>query len=378
MIERDAESIARGRENVEKVYDRLVAKGRKTKDQKAAVMALYTASTDYGDLSDVDMVIEAVFERLDVKREVFAKLDEVIKPSAVLASNTSYIDIDLISSATSRPSQVIGLHFFSPANIMKLLEIVVPSSAADVVVATGFALAKRMRKVPVRAGNSGGFIGNRILGKYGVCAAHMMEDGASPYDIDAAIFEFGYPMGIHAMYDLAGLDIGWDNRKAAAPNRNPKERYVAIADRICENGWFGQKTGRGFYLYPDGARIGTPDPEVLKIIQGERERKGLSTRKFSKQEIIERYLAAMVNEGCEVLREGVALKPSDIDVTSIFGYGFPRYRGGPMKYADMYGLDKMLSNIQAYEQEDPIFWKPSPLLVELVETGRNFDDLNKM
>ena len=378
MFERDAESIARGRANVEKVYDRLVAKGRKTEDQKEAVMALYTASTNYDDLSDVDMVIEAVFERLDVKREVFTKLDEVIKPSAVLASNTSYIDIDLISSATSRPSQVIGLHFFSPANIMKLLEIVVPNSAADDVVATGFALAKRMRKVPVRAGNSGGFIGNRILGKYGVCAAHMMEDGASPYDIDAAIFEFGYPMGIHAMYDLAGLDIGWDNRKAAAPNRNPKERYVAIADRICENGWFGQKTERGFYLYPDGARIGTPDPEVLKIIQGERERKGLSTRKFSKQEIIERYLAAMVNEGCEVLREGVALKPSDIDVTSIFGYGFPRYRGGPMKYADIYGLDKMLSNIQAYEQEDPIFWKPSPLLVELVETGRNFDDLNKM
>ena len=378
MIERDDESIARGRTNVEKVYDRLVAKGRKTEDQKAAVMALYTASTNYDDLSDVDMVIEAVFERLDVKREVFAKLNEVIKPSAVLASNTSYIDIDLISSATSRPSQVIGLHFFSPANIMKLLEIVVPSGAADDVVATGFALAKRMRKVPVRAGNSGGFIGNRILGKYGVCAAHMMEDGASPYDIDAAIFEFGYPMGIHAMYDLAGLDIGWDNRKAAAPNRNPKERYVAIADRICENGWFGQKTARGFYLYPDGARIGTPDPEVLKIIQGERERKGLSTRKFSKQEIIERYLAAMVNEGCEVLREGVALKPSDIDVTSIFGYGFPRYRGGPIKYADMYGLDKMLSNIQAYEQEDPIFWKPSPLLVELVETSRNFDDLNKV
>ena len=185
-------------------------------------------------------------------------------------------------------------------------------------------------------------------------------------------------MGIHAMYDLAGLDIGWANRKAAAPNRNPKERYVAIADQICENGWFGQKTGRGFYLYPNGARIGTPDPEVLKIIQGERERKGLSTHKFSKQEIIERDLAAMVNEGCEVLREGIALKPSDIDVTSIFGYGFPRYRGGPMKYADMYGLDKMLSNIQAYEQEDPIFWKPSPLLVELVETSRNFDDLNKV
>ena len=378
MIERDAESIARGRANVEKVYDRLVAKGRKTLDQKAAVMALYAGSTDYRDLSKVDMVIEAVFERLDVKREVFKKLDEVTKPDAVLASNTSYIDIDLISSATSRPDQVIGLHFFSPANIMKLLEIVVPKSAADDVVATGFALAKRMRKVPVRAGNSGGFIGNRILGKYGACAAHMMEDGASPYDIDDAIFGFGYPMGIYAMYDLAGLDIGWDNRKAAAGTRNPAERYVNIADKICENGWFGQKTGRGFYLYPDGARIGKPDPEVLEIIESERNRKGLTIRKFGKEEIIERYLAAMVNEGCEVLREGVALKPSDIDVTSIYGYGFPRHQGGPMKYADMYGLDKMLSNIQAYEQEDPMFWKPSPLLVELVETSRSFDDLNKV
>ena len=377
MIERDAESIARGRANVEKVYDRLVAKGRKTEDQKSAVMALYSGSTDYNDLSNVDMVIEAVFERLDVKREVFEQLDKVMKPEAVLASNTSYIDIDLISSATSRPNQVVGLHFFSPANIMKLLEIVVPKGAADDAVATGFALAKRMRKVPVRAGNSGGFIGNRILGKYGVCAAHMMEDGASPYDIDDAIFEFGYPMGIHAMYDLAGLDIGWDNRKAAAPNRDPAERYVDIADKICERGWFGQKTGRGFYRYPNGARVGTPDPEVLEIIQAERKQKGLTTKKFSKPEIIERYLAAMVNEGCEVLREGVALKPSDIDVTSIFGYGFPRHRGGPMKYADMYGLDKMLSNIQKYEQEDPVFWRPSPLLLELVKTNRNFDDLNK-
>ena len=184
-------------------------------------------------------------------------------------------------------------------------------------------------------------------------------------------------MGIYAMYDLAGLDIGWDNRKAAASTRNPAERYVNIADKICENGWFGQKTGRGFYVYPDGVRIGKPDPEVLEIIKSERNRKGLTVRKFGKEEIIERYLAAMVNEGCEVLREGVALKPSDIDVTSIYGYGFPRHQGGPMNYADSYGLKKMLTNIQTYEQEDPIFWKPSPLLIDLVETGRNFNDLNK-
>lgn len=377
MIERDAESIARGRGNVEKVYDRLVAKGRMTTNEKNTLMALYTGSTNYNDLSNVDMVIEAVFERLDVKRAVFEKLDKVIKPGAVLASNTSYLNIDSISSATKRPDQVIGLHFFSPANIMKLLEIVVPEQAADDVVATGFSLAKRLRKVPVRAGNATGFIGNRILGKYGVCAAHMMEDGATPYEIDDALLDFGYPMGIHAMYDLAGLDIGWDNRKAAAQTRDPDTRYVTIADRICENGWFGQKTGRGFYIYKDGARRGSHDPEVLSIIADIRSEKGITPKLFSATEIMERYLAAMVNEGCEVLREGVALKPSDIDVTFVYGYGFPRYRGGPMKYADMYGVQKMLTNIQKYEKEDPVFWKPSKLLTDMVAQGKKFDDLNK-
>ena len=377
MIERDDDSLKRGRANVEEVYDRLLAKGRITADHRASVMGLYTGSTDYSDLSDADMVIEAVFERLDVKRGVFAQLDKVMKTSAVLASNTSYIDIDHISSATNRPDQVLGLHFFSPANIMKLLEIVVPKGVADDVVATGFALAKRLGKVPVRAGNSTGFIGNRILGKYGMCAAHMMEDGATPYEIDAAIYAFGYPMGIHAMYDLAGLDIGWDNRKAAATTRNPDERDVQIADRICERGWFGQKTGHGFYLYPDGARIGTADPEVLAIIEAERALKGITPRAFSVEDIMERYMASMVNEACEVLREAVALKPSDIDVTFVYGYGFPRFRGGPMKYADGYGLDKMLDNIRTYETQDPVFWKPSPLLVELVAAGKTFDDLNK-
>ena len=377
MIERDHEALARGQANVEKVYDRLIAKGRMSLSQKSEIMARYRGSTEFADLSQVDMVIEAVFERLDVKRGVFAQLDKVLKPDAVLASNTSYIDIDEISSATNRREHVIGLHFFSPANIMKLLEIVVPQGAADYVVATGFALAKILGKIPVRAGNSAGFIGNRILGKYGDCAAHMMEDGATPYEIDAAIVDFGYPMGIHAMYDLAGLDIGWDNRKAAQGQRDPAERYVGIADRICERGWFGQKTGRGFYLYPDGARIGTPDPEIVALIEAERAKKSIAARKFTAEEIMARYLAAMVNEACEVLREGVALKPSDIDVTFVHGYGFPRYRGGPMKYADSYGLARLLDDIGRYGQDDPIFWQASPLLAELVASGQTFNDLNK-
>ena len=377
MIERDHDSLARGRANVEQVYDRLIAKGRMSEAQKSDIMARYQGSTQFADLSEVDMVIEAVFERLDVKRAVFEQLDKVLKPDAVLASNTSYIDIDEISSVTNRRKHVLGLHFFSPANIMKLLEIVVPQSAADDVVATGFALAKILGKIPVRAGNSPGFIGNRILGKYGDCAAHMMEDGATPYEIDAAIVEFGYPMGLHAMYDLAGLDIGWDNRKAAQGKRNPAERYVEIADRICERGWFGQKTGRGFYLYPDGARIGAPDPEILALIEAERAKKSITARRFTAEEIMARYLAAMVNEACEVLREGVALKPSDIDVTFVHGYGFPRYRGGPMKFADSYGLARMLDDIRRYGQHDPIFWQASPLLVELVASGQTFNDLNK-
>ena len=377
MVERDEESIKRGMGNVEKVYDRLVKQGRMSTEKKAQVMSLYTPSTSYADLGDVDLVIEAVFERMDVKKEVFAELDKVIKQGAVLASNTSYLDIDEIASATTRPRDVIGLHFFSPANIMKLLEIVVPSNPHDDAVTTGFALAKKMGKVPVRAGNNDGFIGNRILKAYATVAGFMVEDGANPYQVDRAIYSFGYPMGVHAMYDLAGMDIGWDNRKKDAPNRDPKDRYVEIADRICEKGWFGQKTGRGYYIYENGARQGTEDPEILALIDQARADKGITPREFTDEEIMQRYMAAMVNEGCKVLEEGIALKPSDIDVTFLYGYGFPRYRGGPMKYADMYGLDKLLADIREYENEDPRFWKPAPLLVELVESGRNFDSLNK-
>ncbi|QTX20028.1 3-hydroxyacyl-CoA dehydrogenase NAD-binding domain-containing protein [Comamonas aquatica] len=377
MVERDAESIARGQANVEKVYNGLIAKGRMTEEGKAAIMARYTASTSYDDLQDVDLVIEAVFEDLEVKKAVFKELDRVCKPGAVLATNTSYLDIDAIADATARPQDVIGLHFFSPANIMKLLEIVVPAKVSADVVATAFELAKKLKKVPVRAGVCDGFIGNRILAVYKQAADYLMEDGASPYEIDAAVRGFGYPMGPFQVTDLAGGDIGWATRKRRAATRDPKARYVEVADRICENGWFGQKTGRGFYLYPQGARVGQPDPEVLAIVDAERAKKGVTPRQFTPEEIMRRYMAAMVNEGAKVVEEGIALRPLDVDVTFISGYGFPRWRGGPMKWADMQGLDKILADIQAFEQEDPLFWKPAALLKKLVAEGKNFDSLNQ-
>ncbi|AVS79116.1 3-hydroxyacyl-CoA dehydrogenase [Paracidovorax avenae] len=381
MIERDDASLARGRAHVEKVYDGLVAKGRMTADAKAAVMARYTGSTRYEDIAAADLVIEAVFEDLEVKKAVFRELDRVCKRGAVLATNTSYLDIDAIAAATQRPQDVIGLHFFSPANIMKLLEIVVPAKVSADVVATAFALARTMKKVPVRAGVCDGFIGNRILAVYKQAADYLMEDGASPYEIDAAVRGFGYPMGPFQVTDLAGGDIGWATRKrraaAAVESGAPKARYVEIADRICERGWFGQKTGRGFYLYPEDARTGQPDPEVLAIVDAERAKKGVVPRSFTPHEIMRRYMAAMVNEGAKVVEEGIALRPLDVDVTFLSGYGFPRFRGGPMHYADTVGLPKILADIREFAQEDPLFWKPAPLLEKLVAEGRDFGSLNR-
>ena len=376
MIERDEEALARGRKNVEKVYDGQVKKGRMSEEAKAAVMARWSGSTQYDALAQVDLVIEAVFEDMGVKKAVFAELDRVCKPGAVLATNTSYLDIDEIAASISRPQDVIGLHFFSPANIMKLLEIVVPAKVSSDVVATAFELAKKLKKTPVRAGVCDGFIGNRILAVYGQAAHYMMEDGASPYQIDKALRDFGYPMGPFQVSDLAGGDIGWATRKRRAATRDPKARYVQIADRLCERGWFGQKTGRGYYLYPDGARTGTPDPEVEAIIEQERQRAGITPRTFTDEEIVRRYLAAMINEGANVVHQKIALRPLDVDVTFVHGYGFPRYRGGPMKYADTVGLAKILADIQEFAKEDPIFWQPSPLLVELVEKGADFASLN--
>ncbi|MFM0520884.1 MULTISPECIES: 3-hydroxyacyl-CoA dehydrogenase NAD-binding domain-containing protein [Caballeronia] len=377
MIERDDAALARGRAHVEKVYEALIAKGRMTPETRAAVLARFSGSTSYDALGAADLVIEAVFEDMAVKQAVFAELDRVCKPGAVLATNTSYLDIDEIAASISRPADVVGLHFFSPANVMKLLEVVVPAQVSADVVATAFELAKKLRKVPVRAGVCDGFIGNRVLAVYRAAADHMMEDGASPYQIDRVLREFGFPMGPFQVSDLAGGDIGWATRKRRAATRDPKARYVQIADRICERGWFGQKTGRGYYLYPDGARSGVPDPEVEAIIDAERERAGIAPRAFTDDEIIRRYMAAMINEGANVVHEGIALRPLDVDVTFLYGYGFPRHRGGPMKYADSIGLAKVLADIREFAKEDPIFWKPSPLIVELVEQGETLASLNQ-
>ena len=376
MIERDDEALARGRGHIERVYDGLVAKGRIKPEAKEAALASFNGSTSYDALAQVDLVIEAVFEDMAVKKAVFAELDRVCKPGAVLATNTSYLDIDEIANATARPADVIGLHFFSPANVMKLLEIVVPARVSTDVVATAFELAKALRKVPVRAGVCDGFIGNRLLAVYRTAADYLMEDGASPYQIDRAMREFGYPMGPYQVVDLAGGDIGWAARKRRAPTRDPRMRYVEIADRLCERGWFGQKTGRGFYLYEPGSRNGKPDTEVEAIVEAERLRAGVTARSFTDEEIVRRLMCAVINEAANVVREGIALRPLDVDVALIYGYGFPRYRGGPMKYADMLGLPNVLAKLERLSQEDAFFWRPSPLIVELVERGADFSSLN--
>ncbi|UOA33029.1 Fatty acid oxidation complex subunit alpha [Sulfitobacter sp. DSM 110093] len=336
-----------------------------------------TVSTEYDSLSDVDLVVEAVFENMDVKKQVFGKLDAVCKPGCVLASNTSYLDVDEIAASTSRPGDVIGLHFFSPAHVMKLLEVVVADKTAPDVVATGFALGKALGKISVRAGVCDGFIGNRILATYRTAADHMVLDGASPYKIDEALEKFGFAMGPFAVADLAGLDIGWATRKRKAATRHPEERVPTYIDRLCEQGHFGQKTGQGYYIYEKGKRGGTPNPEITRLIEEEQKERGITPREFTEAEIVRRYMSAMVNEAAKVLEEGIAKRPLDIDMTLLFGYGFPRYWGGPMKWADIQGLPNVLAAIEGFAEKDPWFWKPAPLLVELVKTNRTFDDLNK-
>lgn len=337
-----------------------------------------TLAVDYDALSDVDLVIEAVFEEMSVKKVVFGKLDAVCKKGAILASNTSYLDVNEIAASTSRPEDVIGLHFFSPAHVMKLLEIVVADKTALDVLATGFALGQRLKKISVRAGVCDGFIGNRILATYRKAADHMVLDGASPYQIDKALTDFGFAMGPFAVADLAGLDIGWAVRKRKrAEGMDPRDRDSEYMDKVCEAGNFGQKTGKGYYVYEAGKRGGTPNPEISDLIAAERAAKGITPRAFTDEEIVTRYMAAMVNEAAKVVGEGIARRPLDVDMTLLFGYGFPRYRGGPLKWADIEGLDKVLATVKAGAQDDSYFWDPAPLLEKLVAEGRTFDDLNK-
>ena len=335
-------------------------------------------TTDYTDLGEADLIIEAVFEDMDVKKDVFAKLDAVAKPGAVLATNTSYLDVNEIAATTSRPGDVLGLHFFSPAHVMKLLEIVVGDATAPEVLATGFALGAKMKKTCVRAGVCDGFIGNRILATYRTAADHMILDGASPYQIDDALEAFGFAMGPFAVADLAGLDIGWAVRKRKrAEGLDPRARDAGYADTLCENGHFGQKTGKGYYDYAAGPRARVPNPDVLPLIDAERAEQGITAREFTSDEIVTRYMSAMVNEAAKVVGEGIAQRPLDVDVTLLFGYGFPRYRGGPLKWADLRGLETVLADIKRYAEEDDFFWQPAPLLEQLVAEGKTFDDLNK-
>ncbi len=379
MLEMAAEAAEAARGRIESNLGGALKRGKLSQAQfEDLTTKALTLATDYAALGDVDLVIEAVFEDMGVKKQVFTQLDAVCKPGAILASNTSYLDINEIAACTKRPADVIGLHFFSPAHVMKLLEVVVADKTAADVVATGFALGNRLKKTSVRAGVCDGFIGNRILSTYRTCADHMILDGATPYQIDKALTDFGFAMGPYAVADLAGLDIGWAVRKRKrAEGVDPRARDFTYADKLCEDGHFGQKTGTGYYVYQAGKRAGVPNPDVMPLIEADRAAQGLTPRDFSDDEIVRRYMAAMVNEAAKVVGEGIARRPLDVDVTLLYGYGFPRYRGGPLKWADMVGLPRLLSDMQDWAKEDGYFWQPAPLLEKLVAEGRTFDDLNK-
>ncbi|UWQ45230.1 FAD-dependent oxidoreductase [Leisingera aquaemixtae] len=377
LAERDEAAAAKAAASVGQMLCNAVDRGKLAGTQREAILAAsFRTTTCFEDFAPADLVIEAVFESMDVKKDVFTRLDQVCRPGAILASNTSYLDLNAIAAMTSRPQDVIGLHFFSPAHVMRLLEVVVGAETAPDAVASGFALAKRLKKVAVRAGVCDGFIGNRILSHYSKAVYGMVLAGASPYAVDRALTGFGLAMGPFAVGDLAGLDIGWANRKRLARYRDPRELYPEFADRLCELGRFGRKSGRGFYIYEDGAGRARPDPEVEEIIAAERAAKGITPRSIGEKDIISRYMAAMVNEAARVVGDGIALRPLDVDVTLLNGYGFPRWRGGPMHFADTIGLDRILQDICRFHEEDPFFWQPAPLLERLAAEGRTFASLN--
>jgi 3-hydroxyacyl-CoA dehydrogenase len=327
-LDQTVEAAEKGRERIIGLLERNVASGRLDQTGFEAQKARLSVTAEDVDLAPCDLVVEAVFDDLAVKTDLFQRLDKVIRPDAVLATNTSYLNPDEIATATAHPERVLGLHFFSPAHVMRLLEVVRCARTAPDVLATGLAVAKKLRKLPVVTGVTEGFIGNRIFSAYRREAEFLLEDGALPHEIDAALEDYGFPMGLFAVYDMAGLEIAWARRKRQAANRDPSARYVEIADTLCEAGRLGQKTGRGWYAYPEGKR--TIDPEVTAIIEAARARKGITPRAFSKREIVDRMLAAMALEGEALLTEGIAARASDIDLVMINGYGFPAHRGGPM------------------------------------------------
>lgn len=375
LVEQNEEALGRTRDTISGNLEGAVKRGKMTAEKRANILDnLLTLTTEFSDLKNADLIIEAVFEEMPVKKEIFTKLDAVAKPGAILASNTSYLDINEIAACTSRPSDILGLHFFSPAHIMRLLEVVVADKTAPEVAATGFALAKRMRKVAVRAGVCDGFIGNRILSHYLKVTDYMVMDGASPYQIDDALEAFGFAMGTFAVADLAGLDIGWAARKRRAATRSAQERDIEIPDRICEQGWFGRKTGRGYYIY-DG-RQRSPNPDVSGIIDKEREKANITPRPFTDEEIINRYMTAMILESARVVEDGIALRPIDVDAVYLFGYGFPRFRGGPLHFADLIGAEEIVRHTEQYAREDDFYWQVPEILHKMAKDGSKFADLN--
>lgn len=373
LVERDAEAAAAAAARVRGQYDRQVTSGRLTRAEADSRQSRIGTSDDWSVLADVDLVIEAVFEDLAIKTDVFRKLDKAVRASAVLASNTSYLDLDVLAAATHRPSDVVGLHFFAPANVMKLLEIVRGAATAPDVVATALALARRLGKQPVVARNGDGFIGNRIYAMYRRHAEYLVEDGASPEDVDAALEAYGFAMGVFAVSDLSGLDIALAMRRRRDATRSVDERYVDIADRLCAAGRLGRKTAAGWYAYDADGRK-RPDPAVADIVAAVRRQKGIAPRAFTSAEIQRRLVAAMANEGAKALADGTALRASDIDLTFVHGYGFPRLRGGPMWAADRTGLTAILAEIRAAHATGGAGSEPSPLLIDLAHRGATFSD----
>ncbi len=365
VLEMSREALDRGMATIGRNYDISVKRGSLDEAGKAKRLSMFSGTTDYADLADCDIIIEAVFEEMAVKKDVFGKLDAIAKPGAVLASNTSYLDVNQIAQSTKRPRDVLGMHFFSPANVMKLLEIVRGKDTAPDVIATALAVARRIAKVPVVVGVCDGFVGNRMLAARSAELENLLLEGAAPEQVDKVFTDFGWPMGPFAMGDLAGLDIGWRNRKANG-------RTAAVADALCEAGRFGQKTGKGFYLYADG-RTPTPDPEVAALIEAKAGERGVNRRTISDEEIAERTIYPMVNEGAKILEEGIAARASDIDIVWVNGYGFPVGEGGPMHWAEREGVKKIVARLDHWHgATGRDTFAVAPLLRRLAASGGSF------
>ncbi len=370
----DPENLARGVKVIEGNYARTVSKGRLSQEDMDKRMSLIIPTENFDDLGDADVVIEAVYENLDLKKEIFTRLDKVMKPGAILATNTSGLDVDAIAATTSRPEDVCGMHFFSPANVMRLLEVVRGEKSSPLVLGTAMALGKRLGKVSVMAGNCPGFIGNRMLGGYTRQAQMMILEGATPAQVDKVIYGFGLAMGPFAMNDMVGLDLGWRARKMMG---GTNEVTARIPDELCELGRFGQKNGKGYYRYEEGDRTPQADPESDAVIKRVAEELGYPQKDFSDEEILKRCMYPLVNIGAKLLEEGHALRAGDIDTVYVNGYGFPTYIGGPMWFADTQGLASVLADIERfYEETGDDVWKPAELLKKLVADGNNFASLD--